>query len=124
MGCNAIFTICTVCTIAPVFSIRTVCTVLALGLNLVAVLVSQPVAIECPIVDTIRILLYTDSGCYAIFTICSIFTVLSVFPVIDSNGITFAKRNSVADLFPALHNGCDACNIVVILQCGYDGLQR
>ena len=124
LGRNAIFTICTVCTIASVFSICSVFAIRSLGLDLIASFVGQPVAIECPIVDTIHILLHADSRCRTVLAIGAVHTVLSVFTVKDRNRIALAERDGITDLLAALHDWGDTRNIIIILQGCHNSLQR
>ena len=113
--------------IIPVFSIRPVRTILAIGslcFDFIAAIVRQPVTVECPIIAPVSILLYSDNGSMSVlsvftvnsgFPILSVSAVLSILTMINGDRITFTERYRIANLFPILHDGGHVRNIVVLL---------
>ena len=125
----AIATICAICTILTVFTIGTY------GLDFVATLVEQPLAIEGPIVNIVAILGNANLGSIAIlaiFTIGAICTILAVgtigailaiVAVVDGDRLRLGEGNGVAHNLVALFDGGNRGNGVVVLQSRHKGLK-
>ena len=134
---NAVDTICTILTILAIrairailaiFTILTVLTVLTVDtyrLNLVASLVQKPLAVQCPVVETIDILTHTDNGRIAILTICAVLAVSTVYAIlaicailtmVDADRIRVDKVNLVAHYHTLILDCLNTRDVVIALQ--------
>ena len=124
-----ILTIGTICTVCAVCAICSILAVGTLGLNFVAIIVKQPLAVECPIVDTVSILLHANLRSvavltvYAILSVFAISTVLAILTVVDSDSRRLSEGNGITNSHTTLGNGRNTRNVVVLLQSINDTLQ-
>ena len=118
---RSIYTIFSVCTVISILAINTVFSVCTLRFYLISLFIGQPVSIKRPIIDAVRIFLYTDSRCYAIFpinsilTINTIFSVFTICTVINRNRIVFCKSYRIANDFTVIGYRGNTCYIIIIL---------
>ena len=96
-------------------------------LYLVAVPVSEPLSVESPVIDSIRILPHTDLRCVAILSVCAvgtIRTVSTILAMIDSDGSALVESDPIAYFLTVLNNRHNSCDIILCLKCKNHGLQR
>ena len=96
-------------------------TFLAGNANLVAIGVSEPVAVHRPIIDTVGVLLGTHRGFVAV---CTILAVLTVGAVVDCNRVAVLESDSIADHGATIANLGNVGDIVAVVLCldkGFEG---
>ena len=122
---DTIFTISAVDAILAISAVDAILAVGALRLDLIAILIEQPLTVERPVVYAIGILLNTNNrGVTTILAILAVSAILAICAVIDGDRVGLGKGDSIANSLAILGYGGYRRNIVVGLQsCDYS-LQR
>ena len=115
----AVCAVCAVCAILTVLTVLTILTVDTNGLNLIASLVQEPLAVQSPVVETIGILTHADNrriAILAISTILAVSAICAVLTVVDADRVRVDKVNLVAH-YPILILDChNTRDVVIALQ--------
>ena len=114
----------TICTILTWSTRSTILTVGTCSLHLVAILIHKPAAVNCPVVDTVCILLDADHRCMAVLTVRTVRTAGSILTMVDSNFATLCKSDHISYLLQTIVDWRNSYDIVVILQCLNNCLKR
>ena len=107
------FTLRTLRTGFTLRALRTSCTIYTNRLDLIAILIQKPLTVKSPVVQSIRILPYTDLRCVAVLSVSTICTILAM---IDGYGSALVESNLITYFLTVLHHRYNSCDIILSLK--------